>query len=77
MSMLCCHDNGNVVCAKFHDHTNTGSSSPEVGCYWLQLCYFAMTVVTLDYMCVQSFVITHMQCSMLIEKYKVIYVVIA
>ena len=36
-----------------------------------------MTMVMLDYMCVQSFMITHMQCFMLIVKYKVIYVVIA
>ena len=34
-----------------------------------------MTVVMLDYMRVQSLMITLMQCSMLIEKYKVIYVV--
>ena len=36
-----------------------------------------MTIVMLDYMCVQSFMITHTQCFMLIVKYKVIYVVIA
>ena len=37
----------------------------------------AISMVMLDYMCVQSFMITHKQCSMLIVKYKVIYVVIA
>ena len=52
-------------------------SLPEAGCYWLRLCYVAMTMVMLDYMCVQSFMITHTQCFMLIVKYKVIYVVIA
>ena len=31
-----------------------------------------MTIVMLDYMCVQSFMITHMQCFMLIVEYKVI-----
>ena len=35
-------------------------------------------MVILDYVCVQSFMITHKQCFMLIVKYKVIhYVVIA
>ena len=51
--------------------------SPEVGCYWLRLCKVAMTMVMLDYMRVQSFMITHMQYfTMFIEKYKVINVVI-
>ena len=36
-----------------------------------------MTMVMLDYVYVQSFMITHMQCFMLIVKYKAIYVVIA
>ena len=36
-----------------------------------------MTMVMLDYMCVQSFMITQTQCFMRIVKYKVIYVVIA
>ena len=39
---------------------------PEAGCYWLQLCYVAMTM--LYYMCVQSFMITHTQCYVLIVK---------
>ena len=30
-----------------------------------------MTMVMLDYMCVQSFMITHTQCFMLIVKYKI------
>ena len=33
-----------------------------------------MTMVMLDYMCVQSFMSTHTQCFMLIVKDKVIYV---
>ena len=33
---------------------------------------FCQTMVMLDYMCVQSFMITHMQCFMLIVVYKVI-----
>ena len=33
---------------------------------------FCQTMVILDYMCVQSFVITHRQCFILIVKYKVI-----
>ena len=33
-----------------------------------------MTVVILDYMCVQSFMSTHTQCFMLVVKDKVIYV---
>ena len=36
-----------------------------------------MTMVMLDYICVQSFMITPTQCFLLIVKYKVIYVVIA
>ena len=32
---------------------------------------FCQTTVMLDYMCVQSFVITNRQCFMLIVKYKV------
>ena len=31
-----------------------------------------MTMVVLDYMCVQGFMITHTHCFMLIVKYKVI-----
>ena len=34
-------------------------------------------MVMLDYVCLQSFMITHTQCFMLIVVYKVIYVVIA
>ena len=34
-------------------------TSPEAGCYLLQVCYVAMTMVMLDSMCVQSFMITH------------------
>ena len=33
-----------------------------------------MTMVMLDYMCVQSFMSTHTQCFMLIVKDKIIYV---
>ena len=33
---------------------------------------FCQTMVMLDYVCVQSFIITHKQCFMLIAKYKVI-----
>ena len=33
---------------------------------------FCHTMVILDYMCMQSFMITHTQCFMLIVKYKVI-----
>ena len=81
-----CHDNGNVglhVCEKFHEHTYTVLcahnvihvyTSPEAGCYWLRICYVAMTMVMLDYMCVQSFMSTHTQCFMLIVKDKVIFV---
>ena len=36
-----------------------------------------MTMVRFDYMCLQTFIITHMHCFIFIEKYKVIYVVIA
>ena len=35
---------------------------------------FCQTMVMLDYVCVQSFMITHMQCFLLIVKYKVIYI---
>ena len=35
-----------------------------------------MTVVMLDYMCVQSFMITHTQCFMVIVKDNVMYIVI-
>ena len=38
---------------------------------------FCQTIVMLDYVCVQSFMITHTQSFMLIAVYKVIYVVIA
>ena len=38
---------------------------PEAGCYWLQLCYVAMTMLDYICMCVQSFMITHTQCYML------------
>ena len=69
------------VCAEFHEHTytvlcahNIICTSPEAGCYWLQVCYVAMTMVMLDYMCVQSFMSTHTQCFMLIVKDKVICV---
>ena len=48
--------------------------SPEAGCYWLRVHYVAMTMVMLDYMCVQSFMSTHTQCFMLIVKDEVIYV---
>ena len=34
-------------------------TSPEAGCYWLRVCYIAMTMVMLDYMPVQSLMITH------------------
>ena len=34
-------------------------SSPEAGCYWLQECIITMTMVMLDHMFVQSFMITH------------------
>ena len=36
------------------------------------LCYVAMTMVMLDYMCVQTFMSTHTLCFMLIVKDKVI-----
>ena len=26
----------------------------KAGCYWLQVCNVAMTMIMLDYMCVQS-----------------------
>ena len=35
-------------------------SSPEAGCYWLQVCNVAMTMIMLDYMCLQGFMTTHM-----------------
>ena len=40
----------------------------EAGCYWLQVCYIAMTMLDYICMCVQSFMITHTQCYMLIVK---------
>ena len=40
-------------------------------------CYTAMTMVMLDYVCVESFMSTHTQCSMLIVKEKVIIMYIA
>ena len=43
----------------------------------LKILPFCQAMVMLDCMCVQSFMITHTQCFMLIVKYKVIYVVIA
>ena len=43
-------------------------SSAKAGCYGLRVCYVTMTMVILDYMCVQSFIITHMHCFMLIIK---------
>ena len=46
-----------------------------VAIYWLWLCYVATIMVILDYMCVQSFMITHTQCFMLIVKYKVICII--
>ena len=38
---------------------------------------FCQTMVMLDYVCVQNFMIIHKQCFVLIVKYKDIYVVIA
>ena len=35
-------------------------SSPEAGCYWLRVCNVAMTRIMLNYMCVQTFMTTHM-----------------
>ena len=35
---------------------NSIRSLPESVCYWLQLCYIAMTMVMLDYMRVQTHV---------------------
>ena len=66
-SKVCFHESGNVglhVCAKFYEHIYTVlyvtiCTSPEAGCYWLRVCYVAMTIVILDYMCVPSFMITH------------------
>ena len=43
----------------------------------LEKLSFCQALVMLDYVCVQSFIITHMQCFMFIVNYKVIYVVIA
>ena len=37
---------------------------------------FCQTMVMLDYKCVQSFMITHKQCFMLIVKYKVICILL-
>ena len=80
-----CHDNGNVllhVCAKIHEHTYTVLYAQKViyvhhlrlVAIGYELCYVAMTMVMLDYMCVQSFMSTHTQCFMLIIKDKVIYI---
>ena len=65
-SKVCCHGNGSglytCVC-KFHEHTYTvlyahsKVKAPEGGCYWLRVCYIAMTMVMLDYMYVRSFMI--------------------
>ena len=72
--------------SKVHEHTYTVlythskqkgdiCTSPEAGCYWLQVCYTAMTImVMLDYMCVQSFMITYKQCFMFIVNCEVIKV---
>ena len=35
---------------------------------------FCQAMVMLDYVCVQSFMITHKQCFMLVVKYKVMYI---
>ena len=73
------------MCAKFHDHTYAvlyAHCSASSHCLRLVAIGYNYVILPhdngkLDYMCVQSFMITHMQCFMLIVKYKVIYVVIA
>ena len=55
--VLCMY--ADYVCRSFY-------SKGEAGCYWLQVCHVAMTM--LDYMCVQSFMITHMLCYVLVVK---------
>ena len=35
-------------------------SLPGLGCDWLRVCNVAMTMITLDCMCVQNFMTTHM-----------------
>ena len=61
--MLRCHDNGYVglyLRARIHEHTYAvlyahSKSSPEAGCYWLQVCYVSVTMVMLDYIMCAKF----------------------
>ena len=72
MIMLRCHDNGNVglatcVCSFMIILTQCFMLIvkhkvllPEAGCYWLRVWNVAMTMIMLDYMCVQNFTTTRM-----------------
>ena len=64
------------ACIKLWIHWRQGAKAPKK-IVILPDSGNVMTIVMLDYMCVQSFMITHTQCFMLIIKYNVIYVVIS
>ena len=65
-----CDSNDVIICMQFMsvEVVTVKGTIPEAGCYWLQVCYVAVAMVMLDYMCVQSVMITHTQCYVLLVK---------